>query len=180
MTPQRIMILGGPGSGKSTLARHLGETLGLPIIHLDAVFWRPGWVEPDKAAFVQEVATLAQEDCWVMDGNYTKTWPARMARADTVIFLDVSLPRRLLRVLQRTRTYRDQTRPDLAPDCPEKIDLEFLRYIIAYGSSGRLRALRLLDKVRSDQTVVRAQSAAEVIASLRLEPPSVGSKQPQV
>ena len=43
---ERVLILGSPGAGKSTFARRLAERSGLPLIHLDKHFWRPGWVEP--------------------------------------------------------------------------------------------------------------------------------------
>ncbi len=36
----RILILGCPGSGKSTLARALAARTGLPLVHLDTVWWR--------------------------------------------------------------------------------------------------------------------------------------------
>ncbi len=42
---KRLAIVGCAGAGKSTLARLLGQILGLPVFHLDALFWRPGWVE---------------------------------------------------------------------------------------------------------------------------------------
>ncbi len=48
---QRIAILGCSGGGKSTLARALGEALDLPVVHLDQLYWLPGWVERDKAGF---------------------------------------------------------------------------------------------------------------------------------
>ena len=38
---QRIAIPGGPGSGKSIPTR-LGVRPGLPVIHLDTLFRRPG------------------------------------------------------------------------------------------------------------------------------------------
>lgn len=45
---QRIAIVGCGGSGKSTLARQLSAILGIEVIHLDAFYWQPGWVEPPK------------------------------------------------------------------------------------------------------------------------------------
>ncbi|WP_343388145.1 hypothetical protein [Candidatus Amarobacter glycogenicus] len=45
---KRVLIIGSGGAGKSTLARHLGEISGLPVIHLDAEHWRPGWIEPSR------------------------------------------------------------------------------------------------------------------------------------
>ena len=47
---QRIAIVGPAGSGKSTLARQLGDVLDLPVVHLDALFWQPGWREPSREA----------------------------------------------------------------------------------------------------------------------------------
>ena len=46
---ERILVLGPCGAGKSTPAVKLGAKLGLPVIHLDKEYWRPGWVEPDPA-----------------------------------------------------------------------------------------------------------------------------------
>ncbi|MDL2203738.1 hypothetical protein QQF51_13830 [Brucella intermedia] len=41
---KRIMIIGGAGSGKSSLARALGDITGLPVVHIDTLYWQPGWV----------------------------------------------------------------------------------------------------------------------------------------
>ncbi len=40
---KRVMVIGGPGSGKSTLARRLHAISGLPLFHLDQLYWRAGW-----------------------------------------------------------------------------------------------------------------------------------------
>ena len=37
--PRRIWICGNSGSGKTTLAKQLGESLGLPVYHRDAITW---------------------------------------------------------------------------------------------------------------------------------------------
>src|SRR5262249_2729981 len=82
---RRIMIIGGPGTGKSTLARHVGERLGLPVVHLDRHYWSPGWVAPEAAEWRRRVAELAGAEAWVMDGNYSATFDLRLPHAQALI-----------------------------------------------------------------------------------------------
>ena len=89
--PQRIVILGPSGAGKSTLARCLGARLGLPVVHLDAINWNPGWVQTEPERFRARLAEAAATESWVMDGNYTSHLDLRLPRAEAVIWLD--LPR---------------------------------------------------------------------------------------
>ena len=62
MLPKRILILGPSGAGKSTLARRIGERPGLPIVHLDAINWNPGWVQTEAERFRQQVKEAAAGD----------------------------------------------------------------------------------------------------------------------
>lgn len=142
---RRIVLIGSPGSGKSTLARRIGELLELPVIHLDAMFWQPGWVEPDKAWFDDRVREVLVQDEWVIDGGYSRTLPERLERADLAILFD--LPRRvcLYRVVKRRLQYRNQTRPDMAPGCQEKVDREFLSYIFNYSKDVRDRYREIVE-----------------------------------
>jgi adenylate kinase family enzyme len=39
---RRVLVIGISGAGKSTFARELAARIGLPLIHLDKEFWRPG------------------------------------------------------------------------------------------------------------------------------------------
>lgn len=142
---RRAMIIGGSGSGKSTLAREIGGRLGLPVVHMDSLFWEPGWVEAEEAVFLKRVAEATAMETWVMDGNYSRTWPDRLKRADTVIFLDVPGWKRVLRTLWRSLRGLGKTRPDLAEDCPEKIDLGFIfGWVLQYRRNGRPKALSLM------------------------------------
>ena len=75
---ERIMIIGCGGAGKSTLARQLGEKLNLPVVHLDKLFWHPGWVESEKAEIDEKILREMQKDQWIIDGNYTRTLPQRL------------------------------------------------------------------------------------------------------
>ena len=132
----KIAILGHSGSGKSTLARQLGEKYGLPVLHLDRIQFRPGWVETTREEKREKLTAFldAHSGGWVIDGNYMKICAERrFAEADRILYLD--FPRRicLFRVLRRWRMYRGVTRPDMGEGCEEKVDLEFLRWVLRDG-----------------------------------------------
>lgn len=125
---QRIVILGNAGSGKSTLARALGQRLGLPVVHLDNLFWEPGWVEPDAEQFRERMRAALATDAWVSEGNYARrTFDLRLPRADLVIWLDTPRWTCLRRVI--VRSLLNRPRPDLAEGCREKLDREFLTFL---------------------------------------------------
>ncbi len=150
---QRIVILGCSGSGKSTFARALGATLNRPVTHLDAIFWRPGWVETPRPEFAAMQERLVQAETWIMDGNYSATLDIRLERADTILYFD--LPRRvcLWSVMRRVLTYHGRSRPDLSPGCPEKFDFGFLLLTWNHRKRSRPGVLQKLAKRRPNQTV---------------------------
>jgi adenylate kinase family enzyme len=95
----------------------------------------------------------------------------RIQAADTVIFLD--FPRRvcLWRVAKRVIRYRSQTRPDMGEGCPEKIDLEFLRYIWGFRKREHEKIVQRLEEAqRQGKQVVRLGTSKQVgsfLATLR-------------
>lgn len=125
---QRIVILGNSGSGKSTLARTLGQRLGLPVVHLDRLFWEPGWIEADTSLFRQRVREAVAGDAWVCEGNYSrKTFDLRLPTADLIIWLDT--PRRTCMRRVMLRSALNRPRADKPDGCSEKIDREFLKFL---------------------------------------------------
>ncbi len=100
---QRISVVGNSGSGKTTLAVALAETLGLPMVELDAEFHQPGWEPRPTEEFRARVATLTAGPRWIVDGNYSAVvrdlvW----ARADTVVWLDLPRWRVVSQLVPRT------------------------------------------------------------------------------
>lgn len=141
---RRVLVIGPGGAGKSTLARQMGDALGLPIVHLDAEYWQPGWVELPKADWAAQVERLLAEDAWILDGNFGGTLDQRLAAADTVVFLDLPPLVCLFRVVQRWVRYHGQARPDMTPGCAERLDLRFLWWIASYRWQHRRRVLARL------------------------------------
>jgi adenylate kinase family enzyme len=88
---RRVLVIGSGGAGKSTLAAQVARRLALPLVRLDALYWHAGWIPTPKDEWATLVMEIAGREAWVMDGNYGGTMDLRLARADTVIFLD--LPR---------------------------------------------------------------------------------------
>jgi len=163
---QRVMIIGQPGSGKSTLARELGAITKLPVVHIDQIHYGPGWVErpgPEKDRLCAEVHA---RDRWIFEGGRSSTWPERLARADTLIWLDVALVPRTARVLVRSVRYWGRTRPDLPENSPDAPSLEFLRYVWRTRDSARTKMQALYDAAPPDKTRYRFTRSREIRAFL--------------
>jgi adenylate kinase family enzyme len=159
---QRVLVIGSSGSGKTTLSRRLGTLLKLPVIHLDTLYWSPGWVEPDKAQWSETVRKVIGEKTWVLDGNYSGTLADRIAAADTVVFLDLSRLVCVWRVLKRVAKHRGETRPEMPDGCPEKLNLAFLLWIWNYPSRSRRKVLALLEACRATKNVVHLRTRRDV------------------
>lgn len=97
----RVMVIGGPGSGKTWFARQLGESLGLPVISIDAfVHDRAGQVRrPDDIDADSRAA--ADGPRWIIEGGNSRTYDYRAARADCLIRLSPPVWLRLWRVWRR-------------------------------------------------------------------------------
>lgn len=165
---RKILVIGSGGAGKSTLATQLGRVLGLPVIDLDDLYWQPGRKAPSQEAWKQRIAELAQQECWIMDGDYSSTLEERVQACDTVIVLAVPRLLCLYRVLKRAihkrvRRFRGQARPDLRPEEPKQgPDWPFLFGIWKYPKTRLPRLLELLRAYQSQKHVVILRSPSEV------------------
>jgi adenylate kinase family enzyme len=171
---QRVAIVGSGGAGKSTLARALGERTGLPVVHLDEHYWRPGWVATPPDEWRTRQAELCAEDRWIMDGNYSGTVDLRLATADTLVFLD--LPRRVTVPAVLQRWARHHGRPVQAPGCPERTSAEFLRWLWAYPSGGRVRMLAAIEEHRRPDLTVETLRSRRQIRRWLADAPGVSGR----
>ena len=150
----RVLIIGCGGAGKSTLARQLGEKLNLPVVHLDSIFWLPGWVEMEKDEFDARIRTEMAKETWILDGNYNRTLPERIARCDTIIYLDFSRTACLYGIFKRLLTNIGKTRPDMGAGCKEKVDWDFVKWVWNFNKNKREKYYRLLNEAEGVETIV--------------------------
>lgn len=159
---QRIVILGNIGSGKSTLARAMGAKLGLPVVHLDRLFWEPGWTEPTTENFRARLAPYLADGRWITEGNYiSRTFDMRLPVCDTIVLLET--PRWLCVWRAFWRTVLARPRPDLPEGCEEgmKGDLpHFLRDAWNFEPR-RLRIEAAIPKMAAQARVVRLRTTRE-------------------
>lgn len=165
---ERILVIGCSGAGKSTLARALAERLRLPLHPLDREYWRPGWRPTPDTEFFPRVDAIVATPRWVMDGNYARTLPRRLARADTVVHLDFARWRCLWRICRRTFLCCnfDRDRPDMPDGCPEQWDWEFVEWVWNFRSTQRVETLDILAKHGANCRVVTLTNPAQVRAFL--------------
>jgi adenylate kinase family enzyme len=161
------VILGSGGAGKTRLALELAERTGLPLVHLDLLFWRPNWEPAPLEEARAAIAAAAEEERWIMDGNFLGLGhdDPRLRRADTVVFLDVPRMRCLWRIVRRRVCDRGRRRPDLPEGCVEGLGREFVLWVWRYPRDNRPRVLELLAQLEGRGVAVhRVRSSAELPA----------------
>jgi adenylate kinase family enzyme len=167
----RIAIIGCGGSGKSHLARQLAAALSIPVTHLDALYYDPGWNPLPRDRFAELQRELAAQPRWIADGNYASTLPVRLAAADTVVFLDLPAWACLWGILQRR--LRHGAGQHAAIGVYDRITWSFVRYIVGYRRSMRPRVLRLLAEHpgHADLVILRSRRAVRrYLAAVRAIP----------
>jgi len=151
---ERILIIGCSGAGKSTLARALRERLGLPVIHLDQLWWQKDWSHVTREEFDSRLAMALNMDRWIIDGNYSRTMEMRLQKCDTIIYLDFNRWECLLGMFQRVLGNYGKVRPDMGDGCPERFDWDFVKWIWNFNKQNRVRNYTWIAKTKHAKAVV--------------------------
>ena len=160
---KKVIVIGCPGSGKSTVSRTLHNKTGIPLYHLDMMYWNADKTTVEKSVFLERLSVVLEKDEWIIDGKYGSTMELRMAACDTVIFLDYPLDV----CLDGIRNRRGKSRSDM-PWIETEEDAEFIEFIKSYNEQQKPKVLELLEKY-SDKNIIIFKSREQSDAFLNGE-----------
>ena len=161
---QKVIVIGCPGSGKSTFSRALSQITGLPLTHLDMLYWNADRTTVERSVFLDRLDRALEGDAWIIDGNYGSTIEMRLAACDTAFFLDY--PAEVC--LEGVRARRGKPRSDM-PWFETEEDAEFTEFIKRYNSESRPNVMALLEKYRNKKIYIfrTRDEAAEFLAGMQ-------------
>lgn len=163
---RRVAVIGCPGSGKSTFSRRLHDLLGLPLHHLDLLYWNSDRTTVSKEEFRARLQAVIETDHWIIDGNYSSTMELRLAACDAVFFLDYPTEVCLMGI----RARQGQVRSDL-PWVETSDDADFLDFVRRFAAESKPQILDLLAKYpqKAVMTLHSREEADRYLAALTEE-----------
>ena len=138
---KKVIVIGCPGSGKSRLSKALSEKTGLPLYHLDMMYWKADKTQVEKSLFLERLSEAIENEEWLIDGNYSSTMEMRLEACDTVIFLDFPKELCIKGIMERF----GKPRSDM-PWIETEEDAEFMEYIKGFNEQSRPAIIKLLEK----------------------------------
>ncbi|MBO5353848.1 MAG: adenylate kinase [Lachnospiraceae bacterium] len=157
---KRVIVIGCPGSGKSTFSRKLHHSTGLPLYHLDMLYWNADRTTVPQEIFWERLQETIEKEEWILDGNYGSTMELRMEACDTIIFLDYPMDVCLAGIKER----RGKERTDMPwVEAEDEEDKEFIEFVKNYNTVSRPVVLELLKKYEGKKILIfKARAEADV------------------
>ena len=164
---RHIVILGCSGTGKSTFARQLAAKLGLPVVHLDHLFFEPGWKPGQREDFRRKVSKAIEAESWIVDGNFV-SWVGDLLLppADAILWLEQPRWLCFLRVTLRCLDPRGSGRADLPFGCRDSLTRELLADIWTFDRLRRVKIQAALDAIVPDKPVTHLCGDGRISAFL--------------
>ena len=147
---QKVIVIGCPGSGKSTFSKSLHDATGLPLHHLDRLYWNADGTTVPKDTFTRRLHQALEGNAWIIDGNYGSTMELRIQSCDTIFFLDY--PPDVC--MDGIRSRKGRTRSDMPCIPLADDDPEFTEFVRSYHSQHRPAVMELLHKYAHKRIII--------------------------
>ena len=138
---KKVIVLGCSGSGKSTFSKKLHLATGLPLIHLDNIWWKPDRTHISREDFDRKLDSICREDKWILDGDYSRTYEVRFKACDTVIFIDSDYEECIKGITERV----GKKRTDI-PWVEHQLDPALVELVQCYSKENRPEIYSLIEK----------------------------------
>lgn len=142
LSMKRILVIGCPGAGKTYFSKRLSEILGLPLVHMDNLYWHADKTSIDTESLKEKLLPYLVQDQWIIDGNYHKTLEMRLPYATDVFVLDLPRKECIQGILDRI----DQPRDDIPWIEREDDATELIAWTADYGFRTKDEEIALLNK----------------------------------
>ena len=149
----RISIIGGAGTGKTTLSNILSEKYNIPVTHIDGIHHLKNWRVRDKAERDKIILDIVAKEKWIIDGTYKDTIKQRLEKSDLIIWLDYSTFAQVKGILKRFLKNPGKEKPEI-PGCNERLNLEFLKYVIDYRKKKRHFVVEAIESIDQSKVLV--------------------------
>lgn len=165
---RRILVIGSPGAGKTTLGQVIARTMRIPHVQLDDLYWLQDWRRRSDSDWSEVLLAELQRDCWLLDGNYTKSMALRAAYADTIIHLDLpsrvclfrAVRRAFLRGMGYIKDLPISVRNQMKPKANYRL-VSFLLFVAVFRSHERPK---IMAAISSHPNQIRLSSLSQVRA----------------
>ena len=149
---KKVIVIGNNGSGKSYFSKKLAKISGLPLVHLDKIYWRENWEHPTRDEWAKIQENLLKKDEFIIDGMYISTLEMRFSQAELIIFLDIDLSTCIDAIKTRENVKRDDF-PEYLEQNQEKFQ-ELLNGAYEFEEKRKPRIFELKNKYQNKDFVV--------------------------
>ena len=145
----KAIIIGPSGSGKSTFSEMLHNATGLPLYHLDNIWWNADITHISRPEFDLKLSDLLYRDSWIIDGDYSRTYEPRIAACDTIFFLDFDINICMEGLTQRLGKHRQDM-----PWIDYELDQELVARVQKYETENKPVLLSLFEKYPEKRVII--------------------------
>jgi adenylate kinase family enzyme len=102
----KIAVVGYSASGKSTFSKKLSAHHGIPVLHIDTIYFNQGMTINDRHETEERIVKMMKQSSWIIDGTYRFLAQERLEHADHIFLFNMNRWTCFFGLLRRYFKYR--------------------------------------------------------------------------